>query len=326
MKRRPLLLAFGASTTLISFGAKAQPPKVPQRIGWLSSFTAENQKDAVRSFNTKLKELGYAEGRDYLMDFRFTEGKNERLPAFARELLALRPAVIVTGGAAAIEALKKETKSVPIVFAHAGGVVEQGLVASLAKPGGNVTGVSLRAEIQGKLLEFVREALPASRRIALLVDQGDPIVGRMTAIYQKAASVLGFEMTVVGVKRLEDLERAFADMVAARAEAVIVPPLSLFFLDARQMTQLAIKSRLPLFATPRVHTAAGGFLSYFTDLRENFHGAASLVDKILRGANPGDLAILQPDRYFLVLNLKTAKALGIKVPQSLLLRADEVIE
>ena len=325
MKRRTLLLLSGASALLGAARLDAQPKALP-RVGWLFPFPFDEiRKRSLAAFVKKLRELGRVEGRDYAMEMRWTDGKNERIPALASELIALEPAVIVTSGSASIEVLKKATGTIPIVFASAANPVEQGFVKSLRRPGGNITGVALRVEINAKLIEMVRETLPAARRMALLVDSSDAVAKPMTDDFQKAASAFRFEMRVVGVRQPGDLSGAFAEMTGAKVEAVVVPPQSLFFQVGPALAEFSMKARIPLFSVP-LHARLGGLLSYNADVPEYFRRSAVLVDKILGGANPAELAVEQPDRYFLTINMKTARAFGIKVPQSLLLRADEVIE
>ena len=326
MKRRALLLASGAWAALLAARAAAQPSKAPRRIGWLSSATPESQKVTFEAFVARLKELGHVEGRDVVFAQRWSQGRNEKLPELAGELVALKPAVIIAAAGPAVEALKKETSTVPIVFANVGEPVERGFVASLARPGGNVTGTTFRFELMGKLVELIRDTMPAARRIALLEDDTDPVAKRVSNHFQQAASALRYELSIVRVKQPDELERAFADIAAAKAEAMIVPPTSLFFPHAQRIARLATNSRLALFGTLRVFTDAGGLLSYHNDSAEAYRRAAVLVDKILKGAKPADLPVEEPERLALVINMKTAKALGIKVPQSILLRADEVIE
>jgi putative ABC transport system substrate-binding protein len=211
------------------------------------------------------------------------------------------------------------------VFVTAGAPVEQGFVKSLARPGGNITGASNRG-MGGKLLELIRECLPDARRIALLSHETDPVSKLNTNAYLKSAAASGHEVSVIWVKNATDFERAFAQAVARKAEAVILPPLSLFFVHPKALAELAHGVRMPLFSEMRTSTVAGGLVSYHLDFAENYRRAASLVDRILRGAKPGDLPVEQPDRFVLTVNLRTAKALGIRIPQSVLLRADEVIQ
>jgi len=324
MNRRDMvraLLALGAAP----FTVRAQSSKAPRRIGWLSTTSPERNSSTDEAFAAKLKELGYIEGRDFVFERRYAHGHLGELSTLARELIALNPAVIVTASSASVAALKSETKTVPIVFATAADPVEQGFVASLARPGGNITGVTLRSEINGKLVEFIRETLPSVRRIAVLEHESDPVAKRASASYQRAAATLRFQLSIVRVKRVEELKRAFADIARGNAEVLVVPEQSLFDSNGKRIAELAMKARLPSFSTRRF-TEDGGMLSYYSDRRENYRRAAVLVDKILKGAKPADLPVEEPDRYALVINMRVAKALGITIPQSILARADEVIQ
>lgn len=325
MKRREVLVAAGAWGALAAARAQAQA-KQPRIIGWLFPITKEVQKDVLRDFSSDLALLGHVEGRDYVIEGRWTGGGVEPLPAFARELVALGPALIVTGGTAAITALKAASSTVPVVFLSVGDPVASGFVASLARPGRNITGVMLRQELNGKLFDLMREILPALRRVAFLGHDGDPATERIFPRIQRAAGVLRYELLAVRVSRIEGLDRAFAEAVSGKCGAVIVPQLSLFLNHAQRIGALSVKSKMPLFSTWRAFAAAGGLLSYYTSARVMISRGAALVDKILRGASPAELAVEQPDRYTLVVNKVTAKALGINFPQSVLLQASEVLE
>jgi len=324
MKRRDTLRALAALGAFPAL-ARAQGGRPKHRIAFLGDATAELHKSLLATFKATLAELGHAEGRDFVLDGRYSEGKPERFEMLAQELLATKPSVIVASGSAAVVTLQKATRSIPIVFVVAGAPVEQGLVKSLARPGGNITGASLRG-IVGKTLELVREFLPDARRVAILVHEADPAARRMADEHVRSAVASGHEISIVWVKDAAGFEQAFADVVARRAEALILPQLSLSISHAETLAGLARKARIPTFApTPRA-LAAGALASYTADLPENYRRAARLVDKILRGANPGDLPVEQPDRFVLRINLGTAKAFGIKIPQSVLIRANEVIE
>lgn len=325
MNRRDLLLASGAWASLAATGAGAQA-RSPRVIGWFSVFTRESQKDVMHAFGVHLARLGHLEGRDFVFEGRWSDGRVDTLPALARELVAMKPAVLVTAGTAAIEALKGETSTIPIVFMSAGDPVLSGFVASLARPGGNITGAMLRTEIQTKLFELVREILPAARRIALLEHDRDPIARRLHDSFVAAALALRYELHAIPIADIGGIEGAFGAAENAKAEAMIVPQLSLFLIHAQAVGALALKSRIPLFSTWRGFTAGGGLLSYYSDFREALSRTAAITDKILRGANPAGIPVEQPDRYTLVVNMKTAAALGIKLPQPVLIRADEVIE
>ena len=325
MNRRDLLLASGAWASLAATGAGAQP-KSPRVIGWFSVFTRESQKDVMHDFGVHLARLGHLEGRDFVFEGRWSDGRADTLPALARELVATKPAVLVTAGTAAIEALKGATSTIPIVFMSAGDPVLSGFVASLARPGGNITGAMLRTEITAKLFELVREILPAARRVAVLEHDRDPIARRMRESFEAAARALRYELLAMPVADAGGIEGAFGAAEKAKAEAVIVPQYSLFLINSQAVGALALKTRIPLFSTWRGFTAGGGLLSYYSDFREALARSAAITDKILRGANPAGIPVEQPDRYTLVVNAKTAAALGVRIPQSVLIRADEVIE
>jgi putative ABC transport system substrate-binding protein len=241
--------------------------------------------------------------------------------------VALKPAVIVTSGSLAVSALQKETRTVPIVFGSAGDPVEQGFAKSLARPGGNITGVTLRMEISAKQVELAREMLPLARRIVALEHEGEAAVAnRITEGFRSGASARGLELSVVRVKGVEELEHAFAEAARSKADIVISPALTLFALHARKLGEIAVKYRLPLVGGFRENALEGALFSYYSDLPENWRRAAVLVDKILKGARPAELPLEQPDRFLLVINLRTAKTLGITIPATVMLRADEVIE
>ncbi len=321
MRRRDWLLA--AAAMGMAPLTRAQQPK--HKLVFLHDATAERFRPLLAIFKTRLAELGHAEGRDFAVEARYTEGRTERVAALAREVVALKPSVIVTGGSAAIAALQKATTSIPIVFATAGAPVEQGFVKSLARPGGNITGASLRG-MGGATLQLIRDCLPGARRVALLSYEPDPVAKRNAGDYLGSAPGSGHDVSVVWVKDAAGFEGAFAEIAARKADAVILPPLSFFFVHAEALAALALRARVPLFSQIRPAAAAGGLVSYSPDVSENYRRAASLVDRILRGAKPGDLPVEQPDRFVLTVNLRTAKALGIRIPQSVLLRADEVIQ
>ena len=325
MRRRDVLIAASAWGALAATRARAQAKK-PRLIGWLSPFTKENQKDVLRDFSSDLARLGQVEGRDYVIEGRWTGGSVEPLPALARELVALGPALIVTAGTAAIAALKAASDKVPVVFLGVGDPVAAGFVASLARPGGNITGVMLRPELGGKLFDLMRETLPAVRRVALLEHEGDPATSRISVLFRRTASALQYDLLAVRVTRIENIDRAFVEAVNGKCGAMIVPQQSLFLNHAQRIGELSVKSRIPVFSTWRAFTEAGGLLSYSAPLREMTARGAALVDKILRGVSPAELAVEQPDRYTLVINGRTARSLGIKLPQSVLISADEVIE
>lgn len=277
-------------------------------------------------FRSALKELGYVEGRNISIDAYWAKGKAERLASLASEVVARNPVIIVTQSSAAVAALKKATSSIPIVFATAANPVEQEFVASLRHPGGNITGVTLHLDLEAKMVEVIREALPAAQRLGVIVHEPDPIHKIMLESIEPAARRFKFALVVVRVTRTEDIEHAFKELAERRADTLSAPSLNFLANNRLRIIELARKARLPLFSTLQQLTADGGLLSYGTQQEENFRRAAALVDKILRGEKPGDLPVEQPERIELVVNMKTAKAIGVKLSPTTMLRADKVIE
>lgn len=260
------------------------------------------------------------------MEVRWANDRTERLPALAAEVVALKPEVIVTASSAGVAACKKATSSIPIVFATAGNPVEQGFAASLRRPGGNITGIIVYSGLSAKITEIAREAMPKTRRLAMLVHDADPAHQFMVNEFEPNARRLKFEPMIVRVTQAEDYERAFKELVDRKADVLYVPVLVLFGSRFESLAELSIKARLPLLSTSQNATERGGLLSYGIRSEENYQRAAVLVDKILRGAKPGELAIEQPEKFELVVNMKTAKAIGVKLSQTTLLRATRVIE
>jgi putative ABC transport system substrate-binding protein len=279
----------------------------------------------VETFRQALQELGYVEGRNLTIDVRWAEGKDERLPALAAELVRLKVDVIVAGGTPPVLAARRATATIPIVMPVSGDPVARGLAASLARPGGNVTGLAgLDEELPGKWLELLKETLPKASRVALL---WDPAYGRRpVATSELAARSLGMHLEILRVSRPEDLENAFADARKNRVEALIVLSSAFFYARRTQLVALAEKYRMPtIYHQKEFVVGSGGLMSYGPDFHDMFRRAAGYVDKILKGAKPGDLPIEQPTKFEFVINLRAAKALGLTIPQSLLLRADEVV-
>jgi ABC-type uncharacterized transport system substrate-binding protein len=323
MKRRQLLLASGACAALATTGAFAQSK--PPRVALLLLGTVEGNKPMLQAFTARLKELGYTEGRNVAIEARVSEGKLERLPALAREIVASKPAVIVAAATPSTAAMRDATRTIPVVFVTVTNPDTQGFVASLARPGGNMTGTSFRGEaMSNKVLEAVQATLPAARRVAILDPVGDTVVNRPRS--QKRFESLGFEAEFVPVKDADDLVRAIDEGARRKFDFLYAAPLVLLLANARRIAELALARRLVFVGPRRIYADAGALLSYDNDLKEEYRAAAGFVDRILKGAKPGELPVEQPDRFQLVLNLRTAKALGIKFPQSLLLQATEVIE
>jgi putative ABC transport system substrate-binding protein len=309
--------------------AEAQQAANVARIGVLVLNRATNPR-GHEAFRQGLRDLGYVEGRNVVIEYRDAEGKPERLPALAAELVALKVGVIVAPGTLAALAAKQATRTIPIVFPVVGDPVTDGLVTSLARPGGNVTGLSNRTpELVGKCLELLTQAVPGVSRVAVLwLPGGAPERTEQDMLREAevAARALGARLQVVEARGPADFDRAFSDMTRARAGALTVLPYVMFFNERRRLVDLAAKNRLPAVYGSREFVDAGGLMSYGADIGDLFRRAATYVDKILKGAKPGDLPVEQATKFELVINLKTAKALGLTIPQSILARADQVIE
>jgi putative tryptophan/tyrosine transport system substrate-binding protein len=325
--RRTFLAGTGAVLLAAPRASEAQQAAKIARIGFLTLNMALNPQ-LREAFLRGLRDLGYVEGSNVVIEYRDAEGKPERLPALAAELVALKVDVIVAPPTLAALAAKQATRTLPIVFAVAD-PVGSGLVTSLARPGGNVTGLSqLAPELVGKCLEQLTQAVPGVSRVAALWQPG-AFGGRtekdMLKEAEVAARALGVRLQFVEARGPADIDRAFSDMTRARAGALTVLPSGMFNNERRRLVDLATKNRLPAVYSWREFVDAGGLMSYGVDLADLWRRAATYVDKILKGAKPADLPVEQPTKFELVINLKTAKALGLTIPPSLLQRADEVI-
>ena len=305
---------------------EAQPLK-QVRIGYLSSIPPADTQDAIDAFRTKLRALGYIEGQNLLIESRHAEGRFERLPQLAADLVRLRVDVIFAFSTPGTVAAKSATSTTPIVFAGVSDPLIAGLVATLTRPGGNVTGVTLsNPELSAKRLSLLKESVPGASPVAILANPDLRASTSMVAEARRAARALGVEIQVIEVRQPEELAKAFQTMTAANAHAVDVLPDAMFVAQRRRIVELAASSRIPAMYHLRQFVEAGGLISYGADYVEAFQQGAVLVDKILKGAKPADLPVEQPWRFALAINLKTAKALGLTIPPSLLLRADQVIE
>ena len=322
-------LAVVLNLTLAPLAAEAQQAGPAARIGYLAANLTVSPH-MTEAFRQGLRDLGYVDGRSVVIEYRDAEGKYDRLPARAAELVALKVDVIVAADTPAALAAKQATRTLPIVFIGAGDPVTIGLVTSLARPGGNVTGLSLLApELVGKRLELLKQAVPGVGRVAALWQPG--FVGERTEKdmlkeVEVAARALGVRLQFVEVRGPADFDRAFSDMTRARADALTVLGSAMFANERRRVVDLAAKNRLPGVYGFREYVDAGGLMAYGPNVADLFQRAATYADKILKGAKPGDLPVEQPTKFELVLNLKTAKALGLTIPQSVLVRADQVIE
>ena len=318
MKRR-ILLAAAVATTVLPFAATAQPTR-PFRVGVLMLIERE---PFWSIFRAALKELGYSEGSNIQFEFRSADHVPARLDALAAELVALNVAAIVAVQTPAALAAKRATRTIPIILAGVGDPLATGLVTSLARPEANLTGVSTdTAELAGKSVELLREIVPSTLRIAALYNAPDPFRRPFLEQIEKAGAITGLVIRPAKVEREEELEAAFARLVADHADAVIVQPS----LSAKFTAELALKHRIASAAATRRFSDAGGLLSYGADISHLYRESARYLDKILKGAKPGDLPVHGPAQIELVINLKTAKAIGVTVPQSVLIRADEIIE
>ena len=282
----------------------------------------------VDAFLQGLRELGWVEGKTILIEYRWAEGRSDRLPDLAAELVRLKVDVIFAPNTAGAVAAKNATGAIPIVMASGYDPVELGLVASLARPGGNVTGLSFSvgSDIVGKFLELLKETVPKVRRVAVLSTPTNPSHALAIENAIVAARAMGVQLQLLEARGPDQFDNAFAAMARERAEALLVMLDPFFSFHRSRLSALAAKSRIPAMYGSREYPEAGGLMSYGANFRHNFHRSATYVDKILRGAKPADLPIEQPVKFELVINLKTAKLLGLTIPPSLLLRADQVIE
>jgi putative ABC transport system substrate-binding protein len=321
MQRREFIKLAYAVAIICPRGVHAQTAKVPT-IGVLLTGNPDPET-FLKGFRGALHDLGYTDGQNIRLEVRSAEGKSTLLPQKAGELVGLKVDIIVAALTPAIQAARQATSDIPIVMAPAGEPVGTGLVASLARPGGNVTGVSAAtAELAGKTLELIREALPSARRVAVLANEADPLATPFLEQIGQGAHTLGLEVDIEMVRPETPLDAVFDEISRKKADALIVQGS----LQQKDLFELAIKHRLPSFSSNRQVANTGGLMTYAANSAEVQHGAARYVDKILKGAKPADLPIEQPTKFELVINLKTAKALGLTIPATLLARADEIIE
>jgi putative ABC transport system substrate-binding protein len=329
MERRTFMAMLTGGIVVAPFAAEAQQAAKVARIGYLAGNLAANPAQH-EAFRQGLRDLGYVEGRNVVIEYRDAEGKFERLPALAADLVALKVDVIVTSETPAALAAKQATTTIPIVFSFAVDPVTSGLVASLARPGGNVTGLAtLLPELVGKRLEQLTQAVPGVSRVAVLWQPGSQVERTEKDVLKRAevaARAVGVRLQFVEARGPENFDRAFSDMTSVRVGALTVLGSAMFFNERRRLVDLAAKNRLPAVYGLREYVDAGGLLSYGPNIADLFRRAATYVDRILKGAKPGDLPVEQPTKFELVINLKTAKALGLTIPQSVLGRADEVIQ
>ncbi len=328
MERRAFLFAFALGALAAPTSASSQPAEKVRRIGHLTSGSPATSVDWIEVFRQRLRELGWVEGHNLFIDRRAAEGRFDRLPDLAAELVALEPDLIVASPTPAAIAARKATDRIPIVMINVGDPVGLGLVASLARPGGNVTGLaySVGLETIGKGVDLLREAVPAVRRMAVLTNPANPAQPIVVRDLKGAASSLGVQFQFLEASGPDEFERAFAAMAEQRAGAIVVVPDAVSVAHRERIAGLAAGHKLPSIYGLRENVEAGGLMSYGPNFSDQFRHAATFVDQILRGAKPAELPIKQPTQFELVINLRTARALGIDIPGSLLARADEVIE
>jgi putative ABC transport system substrate-binding protein len=328
MKRRHFITLLGsvaASSLCPSLAARAQQPRKLPTIGFLGTATASAWSQWTAAFVQRLQELGWIEGRTVAIEYRWAEGRANRYTEIAAEFARLRVDVIVTSGGAVVAA-KQATSVIPIVFAIAADPVGDSLVANLARPGGNATGLSNQsADLAGKRLELLREVVPGLRTLAIMANVGYPASVLEVGEVQRLARTLGLEVATLEIRRAEDIAPAF-EALKGRAEALYVVGDPLATTNRVRINTLALGARMPTMHAVRHFVEAGGLISYGPNFPDLFRRAADYVDKILRGAKPADIPIEQPTKFDLTINLTTAKALGLSIPESFLLRADEVIE
>jgi putative ABC transport system substrate-binding protein len=323
MRRREFIALIGGAAVTWPLTAHGQRARVPQ-IGLIqpSSRLPEN----YRAFRDGLRDLGYVEGQNINLDMRIAEGPNE-LPKLVEEVLGRPADIIVTVSARVTLAARAATSTIPIVMLGAGDPVGTGLVASLARPGGNITGLSLLVpELSGKRLALLKELMPQAARIAVLANPANPVTVQQWKETQEAAQLMGIALRLIEVRERNDLDDAISVAAQANVSAVDVLGDPVFVENSKQLAELTLKHRLPAIAWQREFADAGGLISYGPSFRDLWRRAASYVDKILKGATPANIPVEQPTKFEFVVNMKTAKALGLEIPSTLLARADEVIE
>ncbi|HEV2041641.1 MAG TPA: ABC transporter substrate-binding protein [Casimicrobiaceae bacterium] len=318
------LLAFAVAP----LAAEAQQAGKVYRVGYLSTPTRESVEHGLAAFLRTLRGLGWIEGQNLIIEYRWAEGNVELLPGLAAELVRNKVDVIVAPAGSAALAAKNATSSIPIVMIFASDPVETGLVASLRRPGGNITGTTFTPgpEIFGKQLQILKEAVPRASRVAVLSNPADASFAFQVREVEATARSLGIRLQHVEARGPEEFERAFAAMARERADALLVTGTSTFLAHRVRLAELAVKGRVPTMHSFRESVEAGGLMAYAVNMADFVGRSAVYVDKILKGAKPADLPIEQPTKFELIINLKAAKALGITVPQALVLRADEVIQ
>jgi putative ABC transport system substrate-binding protein len=322
MRRRDFITLLGGMAVAWPVTARAQQAGRLPTIGYLGNTTPSIQTTYLAAFVQRLRALGWVEGRTIAIEYRWAEGRSERYAEIAAEFVRLRVDVIVTAGNAPVIAAKQATSVIPIVFAVTGDPLADGVVASLAHPGGNVTGLSnQQVDTTAKRVELLREVFPGVHSLAILASRGASVVGEI----REAARKLGLDVLIFELEQAGDIVPAF-DAFKGRVDALLIPANPLTNTNGIRINILAAAARLPTMYANRDNVVAGGLMSYAPNIPDQYRRAAEFVDKILRGAKPADIPVEQPTKFELVVNLTTAKALGLKIPETILVRADEVIE
>ena len=328
-RRRQILIALGSGAFLTPYASFAQQTNKLRRIGFLVAAARPPSIDAhyMGTFIRGLRDLGYVEGKNFVIEWRFADGNYQRLPALAGELVGLNVDVLVTGGTAANSALQKATTTIPIVNATMSDPVGNGFAKSLTHPGGNITGLALATtDMSPKHVELLRLIVPKLTSLGVLVNLGNSAHPAVAKSITTNAQRLGIKVRILDARNADGLTRNFSIMKQERTEAVIAVVDAFFISQRREIAELALKNNLPSMFSAQEHVEAGGLMSYGQNLADHYRRAAAYVDKIFKGAKPGNLPIEQPAVFSLTINSKTAKALGLAIPQELLLRADKVIE
>ena len=327
MKKDITVLNLCAILLAFCISAEAQQPKKIPRIGVLWLYSPTIASPFAEAFRQGLRGLGYVEGQNIALEERWAEGRFDRLPSLAAELVRLKVDILVTASTPAAQAGQQATKSIPIVLTNVSDPVESGLVSSLARPGGNVTGLSLmHPELAGKRLELLKEVIPKLSRVAVLSNPANPIMPPLLRETEAAARALGVQLQVVEVRDPSDFDSAFSAMTRERAGALVVLPDAIFQNERTRIAGLAAKARLPAMYAWREAVDAGGLMAYGANVPDIFRRAATYVDKILKGAKPADLPVEQPTKFEFIINLKAANQIGLTIPPNVLVRADRVIK
>jgi len=327
MRRRQFITLLGGAAATWPLAARAQQPAKIPRIGFLGNSTATMEANLIGPLRDGLRELGYEEGRNVIIEFRWADGKYDQFPALVAELLAAKVDVIITAGTPATLAIKKATSTVPLVFIAVGDPVGTGVVPNLGRPGGNITGLSsIAPDLEGKRLELLREVVPKLSHVAFFLNPANAFHTASMRQARVAAQSLGIKLQPMEVNKSEQLDGAFASIVKEKPDALLILADRIFLHNRKRMMEFAIHQRLPSVNAYRELVEAGGLISYGPSYEDMHRRAAVYVDKILKGTKPADLPIEQPTKFTLLINLKTAKTLGLTVPPTLVARADELIE